>query len=637
MVAGAAKRQGHRGATPAAILRGVGDPSLGTLLLGAGAVDPDHLTEALALQRTENARLGDILLARGWVSREALDAVLFIQSGLDPVDLDRTPPEPGLADTVDPALCLRLEFVPWRRAPGGELVLAVARAERLAAIGAHLGPGAGALRFVHAPGWQIERAIAGLFRSRMRARAERRTPEDLSCRGLAGRPLHRAAVLAVAGAGLLAVFMPKLLLAALFGLAATGLLLNMLLRIVGAFSKLAGWSRRWGPRRRVPDGPTAHIARRPVVSILVPIFREAGVLPRLLARIRALDYPPELLDVCFVTEEIDCGTRDALALAELPPWMRVITVPDAPLRTKPRALNYALDFCRGSLIGIYDAEDAPEPDQIRKVVERFHTRGQDLGCVQGVLDYYNARTNWIARCFTIEYAAWFRLVLPGLERLGLPVPLGGTTLFVRRDVLEALGGWDAHNVTEDADLGMRLARHGWRTEFIASVTREEAACHPWRWIRQRSRWLKGFAMTWASHMRAPRRLLSDLGWPGFLAFQALFLGTVAGFAVAPLLWSLWGWTLTGFNPLDGYLPGWAVWGLAGLFVLSEVTVIAVGLIATAGREHRHLWPWVPTLHFYFPLATLAVYKALMELVARPFFWDKTEHGRHQPEAGAAAG
>ena len=83
-----------------------------------------------------------------------------------------------------------------------------------------------------------------------------------------------------------------------------------------------------------------------------------------------------------------------------------------------------------------------------------------------MLDFYNPRTNWLARCFTIEYAGWFRLVLPGLAAPWPAVPLGGTTLFFRRDVLEQLGGWDAHNVTEDADLGMRLARHGYRTELI---------------------------------------------------------------------------------------------------------------------------------------------------------------------------
>ena len=138
----------------------------------------------------------------------------------------------------------------------------------------------------------------------------------------------------------------------------------------------------------------------------------------------------------------------------MPDWISVIEVPQSEgPTTKPRALNYALDFCPGKIIGVWDAEDSPAPDQIEKVVMRFHSAPQNVACLQGILDYYNARANWLSRCFTIEYATWWRLVLPGIAKLGLVIPLGGTTLFFKRDILEKLGRWDAHNVTEDADLG----------------------------------------------------------------------------------------------------------------------------------------------------------------------------------------
>lgn len=157
---------------------------------------------------------------------------------------------------------------------------------------------------------------------------------------------------------------------------------------------------------------------------MVALYREADIAPRLVRRLGLLDYPRDLLDILLVVEEEDHLTRNALALADLPGWMRIIVVPGGRLKTKPRALNHALGACRGAIVGVYDAEDAPAPDQLRRVVARFQQRGPQVACLQGVLDFYNPRTNWLSRCFTMEYAAWFRLLLPGLERIGFPIPLG---------------------------------------------------------------------------------------------------------------------------------------------------------------------------------------------------------------------
>jgi cellulose synthase/poly-beta-1,6-N-acetylglucosamine synthase-like glycosyltransferase len=312
-------------------------------------------------------------------------------------------------------------------------------------------------------------------------------------------------------------------------------------------------------------------------------------------------------------------------------------VPAGPLKTKPRALNFGLDFCRGSIVGIYDAEDAPEADQIHRVIRRFHEAGPDVGCVQGVLDFYNPRRNWLSRCFTVEYAALFRLVLPGLERLGLPIPLGGTTLFCRRDALEQLGAWDAHNVTEDADLGLRLARRGYRTTCLDTVTEEEANCRLLPWVRQRSRWIKGYMMTWVVHMRDPAALRRDLGWRGFLGFQVLFLAAPLQFLLAPVLWSFWLLAFGLPHPITSVLPAGTAGALVGLFLMAEAANIAIGAAAVSGRRHRGLRRWVPTLHVYYPLASLAACKAGWELIMRPFYWDKTAHGLFdQPDPCAAA-
>jgi len=223
-----------------------------------------------------------------------------------------------------------------------------------------------------------------------------------------------------------------------------------------------------------------------------------------------------------VLEDNDTTTRKALCRTSLLTWMRSIVVPEGTLRTKPRALNYALDFARGSIVGVYDAEDSPDPNQLRIVAATFANAGPQVVCLQGILDYYNSGANWLTRCFTIEYASWFRVVLPGYARMGLVVPLGGTTLFFRHDILEKLGGWDAHNVTEDADLGLRLARAGYETVFIPSVTQEEANGRFWPWVKQRSRWLKGYAITYCVHMRDPGRLWRDLGpWRFFWCAGAI--------------------------------------------------------------------------------------------------------------------
>jgi hypothetical protein len=241
----------------------------------------------------------------------------------------------------------------------------------------------------------------------------------------------------------------------------------------------------------------------------------------------------------------------------------------------------------------------------------------------------------MSRCFTLEYASWFRVLLPGIEKLGFAIPLGGTTLFFRRAALEELGGWDAHNVTEDADLGVRLARHGYRAELIDTVTEEEANSRPWPWVKQRSRWIKGYAMTWAVHMRNPRRLWRDLGPRRFLGVQLLFGGSLLSVFLAPVLWSYWLLAFDLPHPLRGALPAGVGTLLAAFLFSAYLLNIVVMITGCRGARHRHLVPWSLTLDLYFPLATLAGLKALAEMVTRPFYWEKTHHGIDDAWADAA--
>ena len=369
----------------------------------------------------------------------------------------------------------------------------------------------------------------------------------------------------------------------------------------------------------------------PKVSILVPVLRENDVIDQLVARMSALQYPKELLEICLVYEADDTESRTHIRSQTLPHWMRAIEVPDSDIQTKPRAMNYALDFLRGDIVGIFDAEDAPEPDQIYRVLSRFEDGTDETACVQCRLDFFNSQTNWISRCFTIEYAILFRVILPGMERLNLPIPLGGTSVYFKRDVLEELGRWDAHNVTEDADLGMRLARSGYHCLIAPSTTFEEANFRVIPWIKQRSRWLKGFLQTWLAHMKNPVSLAGSLGLSGFLTFQILFLGTFTSFAAAPLVLPLWGLSI-GFD-LSVYqdVSDPVLDIMVRLFLFTEALLLILGAVAVLHRKSRELLMYLPCMLLYWPLGCFAAYKAFFELFARPVYWDKTMHGINDAE------
>lgn len=553
----------------------------------------------------------------GRLSRIALSEGLSRATGLPRVDLSLIPPDPALSDLLDPALCLRHQCVPWQRRDSG-LILATARPEDLDEVRGALPAAAGPVRAVIADRDEILRAVETAHAPALAHRAATRVDTALSARTWQGGRIRalRLSLGAAVLAGPMAIW-PYPALNALLVIAFATLVLASLMKCAAAIAHLAR-----------PDPEAEEIAEDtlPAVTLLVPLFREDRIAETLLKRLERLDYPRDRLETLLVLEQTDRKTRDLLNRTALPPWMRVVTVPDGAPRTKPRAMNYALDHATGDIVGIYDAEDAPDPDQLRRVAAAFAAAPPDVACLQGALDYYNPRDSWISRCFTIEYNTWFRLLLPGMSKLGFALPLGGTTLFIRRAVVEQLGAWDAHNVTEDADLGFRLARAGYRTRVIGTTTREEANSRALPWCRQRSRWLKGYLVTYLVHMRHPLRLLRDLGPWQFLGFQAHFVTALSQFALAPLLWLFWlscfGVDLP-FTTLDTR-TGLTRIGL--MFLGLEGLTIALGFIATRRASHRHLWIWVPTLHVYWPLGAVAMWKALFELVVAPFYWDKTAHG-----------
>jgi cellulose synthase/poly-beta-1,6-N-acetylglucosamine synthase-like glycosyltransferase len=598
--------------------------TLAARLLAEAQVAPHALVQAVALHRRHGGRLEDILLAQGDVGEGPLYATMARHWGVQRGDPQSVPPDPRLIDLIGATACLREGILPWRSV-GGETVVLTAHPGDFARHADRLTRTFGRVRMALAPARAIEAAVMAARGPRLARAAEVRVAEAESCRNFARGPLHLWIALGLALLTLMVWLSPLVLVEVLAGWALLTLALATGLKLAAVIVAL---------RRPPPEGSPPIVARLPVVSVMVALYREATIAPRLVRRLERLDYPRDLLDVVLVVEQDDRITRDALARAGLPPWMRVAVVPHGPVRTKPRALNFALDLCRGSIIGVYDAEDAPEPDQVRRIVTRFHSRDERVACLQGVLDFYNPRSNWLARCFTMEYAGWFRVILPGIARLGLPVPLGGTTLFFRRKALERLGAWDAHNVTEDADLGMRLARHGMRTELIDTVTEEEANCRAYPWVKQRSRWIKGYMMTWLVHMRDPVLLWRQLGARQFLGFQVLFVATLSQFLLAPALWSFWVVPLGVAHPVADVLPRGLFLAVFGLFILTEAVNLTVGFLGMRATRHGMSPLWLLTLHAYFPLGALAAYKAAWELVARPFYWDKTSHGHFDSAAVA---
>ncbi|WP_290749855.1 glycosyltransferase family 2 protein [Amaricoccus sp.] len=601
-------------------------PLLGDVLVRAGKLAPEKLSGALALQRECDVRLGHILLVDGLISRADLVEALSAQSNLGPADLDANPPEPELARGVDPYLCLRLEAIPWRRHAGRRVIAIASPDDGAAALEALAGPGAPAALAI-APADAIRRAIGRQFGARMTADAERRCPARFSCRDMLSAGLSPRKALLVAALALGAALAPLVALRLLLALA---LLANLATTALRAAALVVRW--RLGPPRTSPPGPRlADHRKRPPVSLLVPLKGEAAVASQLVAALGRMEYPAALLDVKLVLEAGDVDTRAALLAAGLPPTVEIVTVPRGTIQTKPRAMNYALPFCRGEIVGVYDAEDLPHSGQILAVVDHFANSPPEVACVQGYLDFYNAEAGWMARLFTVEYAVWFRLLLQGVARLGLPIPLGGTTVFFRRAALEHAGCWDAHNVTEDADLGMRLARLNYRTEMIPTTTEEEANCSGMRkWIGQRSRWLKGYAITWAVHMREPVALWRELGPLGFAGFQIILLGSVASYLGAPLLLGLLAGMAGVPIPLLSEVPRWAGLGVIASLAAGSLVWLACVVVALRDTDRLATLRWLPLQPVYSLLGAAAAWRALAEVVHAPFHWQKTEHGHTPP-------
>ncbi|MCB4769044.1 glycosyltransferase [Ancylobacter sp. Lp-2] len=574
----------------------------------------------LAAARERAARLGigadEVLLADGAVTPELAAAAAAAHLGLAVEPLD------GMPSPAPPPEALRgMMRSGLLRQPDGSIVVA-ARGRQLRRLADEL-EAMPALRMrlrLTTPerlAQHVRQHFAGaLGQLAAFALRDERADQSAATLGLSRYLLVLGALACVLLAGL-ALITPAALLVAPMLLVSLVLLGWSLLRLVASTTT-----------PEIAPPPPRDDAALPAYSLIVPLYREARVVPQLIEALAALDYPPEKLQVLLVVEPDDAETAAALARHVRRPGFDILVAPDAGPRTKPKALNAALPFARGEIVGIYDAEDVPEPQQLRRACSAFAAPGnRRVGCVQARLAIDNVADSWITRQFAAEYAAHFDVVLPLLASARLPLPLGGTSNHFRRVALDRVGAWDPFNVAEDADLGVRLARGGWRTLVIASSTDEEAPRTAGAWLRQRTRWYKGWMQTLLVHGRTPRRLLAEIGWSGVLSFLLLLGGGLVSALMHPVFALALGlrWSLgaeAGTSTASLLLEG------LGLLVLLT-GYGATALCTLVGMRHRRLsglWQVLPLIPLYWLMLSLAGWRALFQLIAAPQRWEKTEHG-----------
>lgn len=595
-------------------------PRLGEVLQSQAAVSEEALQQALERQRREGGRLGEHLVMQGHCSWQELAQALGEQLGVATVDLLAAPVDASLLDRQALESYRQYGWLPWRR-DGNTLVIAALDLTPLLMDEIHHWVGSETpLAFLLTSPRDIQRTLAACFADAMdeTARMDLRQRYPVwSAWPRKGDGWTLAGILALIGIVMLSPFSLALLQPVLIGA-------NLL--FLG--SVLFKWQlTREGRHVAWPHGAANPLPDDglPVYTVLVPLYHEASSVPGILTALDGLDYPRHKLDVKLVIESDDVETYEAARLARPPAYVELLRVPVSQPRTKPKACNYALQFARGEYVTIYDAEDRPAPDQLRKAVALFIASPPEVVCLQARLNYYNRNENWLTRLFALEYALLFDRMIPALHARGIPIPLGGTSNHIALRRLRRLGAWDPFNVTEDADLGLRLAAAGLMTLPLDSLTLEEAPLTAGPWLRQRSRWIKGYLMTWIVHLRTPRRINRHYGFKGWLGLQFLIGGASLIYLISPLLWGIcFGWWLLplGLEEAPEWLRNFC-WLTFGIGLLAQWH-----MARSIARQHG--WKWMKTAVFCFPfywlMHSLASFKALWQLVFCPFHWEKTEHG-----------
>lgn len=595
---------------------------LANFLLQNRFLSPDQLANTQAEAIRSQSPLEDVILAKGLANPSALYRQIAAWQKLEFADLYTMPCEEALLLATMRDDYLRLRAIPWKQ-EGDMVVIATCTITDALHHWAHrYFP---KYRFAITSPFDIHHSLNHHFHQQNSLDALRRLwrkHPEYSARDLFRTLESKVFALCLSTLVVGGMLYPKPFLLGLFVIVTFfyigTLLFKTLLFLIGL--------------THVPDAtPPATIPDHalPIYTILIPLYKEDKVLAKLTNAIRALDYPKSKLDVKLIVEADDEVTIAAIKALRCERMFEMVPVPYSLPRTKPKACNYALRFARGEFVTIYDAEDIPHPQQLKTALAVFAREPEEVVCLQARLNYFNREENWLSRFFAIEYATLFDFLLPGLEAMGIPIPLGGTSNHFKMAALQALYAWDPYNVTEDADLGLRIAQKGWRCKVIPSLTLEECPVRIGAWVRQRSRWIKGHMQTYFVHMRKPFVLWKKLGTVGFFGFQ-FFLGVPAFiFLIAPFMWLLCLLWLTGALALPPDMPGWF-----GSLVSISLWLLPIGatlhFLQAFATVHHHGWrdmgKYCIAFPFYWILHSIASFRALWQLITRPHYWEKTQHG-----------
>ncbi|MGB9678098.1 MAG: glycosyltransferase family 2 protein, partial [Candidatus Ratteibacteria bacterium] len=348
----------------------------------------------------------------------------------------------------------------------------------------------------------------------------------------------------------------------------------------------------------------------PLYTILLPIYKEKEIFNQLYMAMENIDYPKEKLDIILLIEEDDLEIKEYLKNYKLPSYWRIIEVPDFKPKTKGKALNFGLNEAKGVYLVIYDAEDIPEKDQLKKAVIGFKKIPENVVCLQSKLNYYNPNQNFLTKWFTAEYSSWFDLYLPGIDSIEAPIPLGGTSNHFKTDILKKLKGWDPFNVTEDCDLGTRIFMSGYRTKVLDTTTWEEANSELTNWIKQRSRWVKGYIQTYFVHLRDPFKLIKKIGFKNFLHFNLIVGGNFFVLCFNPIAWVfLLIWV---FSPQKIYFPNLFFMIVTPVLLFGNIIFVIINILGVLKRKWYKLV--IPAIFspFYWILMSIGALKGLFQ-------------------------
>lgn len=594
---------------------------LGEILVAEGMIRKAQLDRALSLQKEHGARLGDVLIGEGYINYYKLYKAIAIQYNLLFVDLLQTPPLYNLIDHTKLEIYHKLRAIPWQK-KGEKITIATAEISQELSDWAVAEYGQNYELAITSP-YDIDLSISSYFKQECDDRAKEalfKKDKNLSAKLLFKNVNDKFLMGGFIAIFWLFIFFPKISLVTFLVFVNlfyfSNVIFKMALIAIGATRVFI---------KRNFFAPTLPADKDlPIYTILIPLFRESDIVPYLIDAIRKIDYPKSKLDVKLIVEEDDRITIRAIKRQKCPNYFQIIKVPYSLPQTKPKACNYAMQFARGRYICIYDAEDVPDPLQLKKVVAEFARGGDKLICLQASLNYYNGDENLLTKFFSIEYSAWFDFMLPGLISLGMPILLGGTSNHFKKDKLVEIGGWDPYNVTEDADIGLRIFKLGYKVGLIDSLTEEEAPFQIKPWIKQRSRWIKGHIQTYFVAMRNPAMMVYNMGFRGILGVQ-LFVGVPClTFLLSPILWGIWIIALFS-GGLSLLFPDWFLWIAYSNLWLGFLSQIATALIVV---YHRNWWQKLNAallFPFYWFLHPIASFKSVYELIRRPSYWEKTSH------------